>query len=60
MIACAGHAIITNCKEIPSKVLKCPQSIMKIGQLDQKVDWRGNTKQHALVRMLLPYRLERG
>jgi hypothetical protein len=60
MNACAGHAVITNCKEIPSKVLECPQNIMKIGQLAQKVDWRGNTKWHVLVRVLLPHRQERG
>jgi hypothetical protein len=60
MNACADHADITNCKEIPSKVLECPQSIMKTGQLAQKIDWRGNTKQHGLVRVLLPYRQGRG
>jgi len=60
MNACASHAVITNCTEIPRKVLECLQSIIKIGQLAQKVDWRGNTKQRALVRVLLPQRQERG
>jgi hypothetical protein len=59
MSARAGHAVITNCKKINSKVLEFPQSFIKIGQLAQNVEWTRNTKQHALLRVLLPYRQER-